>query len=95
MILITFTGQLVVHSYLHFSCLLGQRDLLFPHVLLSLLQVFGQAVDGLLQPTLLPVDPLDICWGELLGGQDALDPQLLLFQGHHLQTRYSHRLRQS
>lgn len=48
-------------------------------MLLGLLQALAQAVDGLLQLPLLPVDPLNVCGSELLGGQDVLEPGLLLF----------------
>lgn len=44
----------------------GQSDLLVPLVLLCLFKRLGEAADGLLELPLLPVDPLNVGWSELL-----------------------------
>lgn len=44
----------------------GQSDLLVPLVLLCLFQRLGEAAEGLLELLLLPVDPLNVGWRELL-----------------------------
>lgn len=58
----------------------GQSDLLVPLVLFSVFERLAEAGDGLLQLSLLSVDPLHIGWSELLVLQLVLEIITLVFQ---------------
>lgn len=57
----------------------GQNNLLIPLVLLSIFKRLAETGDGLLEFSLLSVDPLNISWSKLLVLQEVLQFILLMF----------------